>query len=355
MTEYRYAIDLLAEDGRPLGRVAVRPDWRAALGWVHFEGIREGTLRPVTSMGPGTVEPIWDGRAGKPYVGAFRAAVGDRGVEVVREIPRRYLRGFAAEAFAGLVEQGVLQPGTPVRYVVVAFPTTERATAHQPDGSGFSVEEVERPLPLTDAPLAAFFGRSVVAEPPEIAGFMPVFVPQRVLDEAVALSRKAADVETGGVLVGTLHRDSGAGAASAPALFVEITAQIPAPYTLSASTKLTFTADTWQAVQAALELRRRDEMMLAWWHFHPDFCRLGECPPERRQRCTGARPFFSAEDVHLHATCFPAAYHTALLISDGLSTGGMTPSLFGWWQGMVVRRGFHVLDGTAPAGAPAGG
>jgi proteasome lid subunit RPN8/RPN11 len=166
-----------------------------------------------------------------------------------------------------------------------------------------------------------------------------VFLPRRVLDEAVASARRAGDVETGGVLVGRLRRD---GASAPPGLFVEITAQVPAPHTRAESTRLTFTAETWAAVQAAITLRRRGEVMLGWWHSHPDFCRLRHCPEERRAACPGAAPFFSPEDVHLHATCFPSAYQVALLVSDS-TPDGMTWSLFGWAQGMVTARGFHVV------------
>ena len=116
---------------------------------------------------------------------------------------------------------------------------------------GFSVEEIVQPLPLAGAPLASFFGNSVPAGPDEPVGRLPVFLPRRVLDEAVESARQAGDVETGGVLVGKLRRDSG-GHAAASEIFVEITAQVPAPHTLSQSTKLTFTAETWAAVQAAM-------------------------------------------------------------------------------------------------------
>ena len=59
--------------------------------------------------------------------------------------------------------------------------------------------------------------------------------------------------------------------------------------------------------------------------------------------CTAANPFFSVEDVHLHATCFPSAHQVALLVSDSTAAGGLTSSMFGWFQGQVVPRGFHVL------------
>jgi hypothetical protein len=351
---YHYQLDLLDEGGRSLERSLVSPDWSAALAWVHFEGIRAGRLPAVTQRGPSSVEPIWDARKGEPLVSGFRAAVrADDGGEMTREIPRIYLRGFAQDVCAGLVKKGVLKTGDVYKWTLSAFPSVADAAAAAAADDDFALEEVARPLPLGCASLAAYLARSVFAagegEEDAAANHVPVFLPPAILDETVELARQAGDVETGGVLVGLLHRDDGSAGSDTPELFVEVTAQIPAQHTVSASAKLTFTGETWAAVRAAIALRRRDELMLGWWHFHPDFCRLRNCPPERRRVCDGASPFFSADDAHLQATCFPAGYQIALLISESSRSDDLARSLFGWSQGMVVARGFHILGGTTNA------
>jgi hypothetical protein len=312
---------------------------------VRLEGIREGRLRPVIGDASGEVEPVWDGRAGEPIVAAFRAVVGG----VSREIPKAYVRGAVQDASAALVEQGVLASGDVYRWVVTALPTVAAGGGCPEDD--FVVEEIVRPLPLAGGSLAEFAGRARAAGASgSDQGRMPVFVPRAVLDEAEDLARAAHDVETGGVLVGRLCRDDVADGAGPPALFLDVTAQIAAPHTRAESARLTFTADTWAAVQAALTLRRRDEVPVGWWHYHPDWCRLRGCPPERRERCPGASAFFSAEDVHLTRTCFPAGHHVALLVSDS-TPAGLAWSMYGWWQGMVSARGFHVLDDHPMEGA----
>src|SRR5262245_33290729 len=338
---YEYSLDILNEDGRQLDRVGLAPDWQPALAWTQFEGIREGRLPAVTGAVPGVVEPIWDGRAGPPIVAAFRAVVGgEAGDEVSREIPRTYVRGLAHQAAAKLIEAGALQAGATFLYVVKAQPGA--ATGDEPQPDGFSVEEIAQPLPLTDGAIESVRACAIRSGPDEPAGQLPVFLPKQILVEAVEQARQAADVETGGVLVGKLCRDRRPQHGAAPEIFLEITAQVTAPHTRSQSTRLTFTAETWAAVKAAISLRRRNEIMLGWWHFHPDFCRLRNCPVERREHCSASSAFFSAEDVHLHATCFPAAYHVALLVNDS-TAAGMTWSLYGWSRGMVTARGFHVL------------
>jgi hypothetical protein len=252
------------------------------------------------------------------------------------------VRPFAHEASVRLVEQGRLRAGDELRWVVSAF-AVEGDTVDEPGSAtsraaGFAVEEVVEPLELGATSLAAFFGRAHVAGEP--GSELPVFVPRHVLDEVEALSRRAGEVETGGVLIGRLHRDTDAGARGD--LFIEVTAQLPAEHAVSHATRLTFTPATWAAASAALALRNLHEIVTGWWHRHPPFCRLRGCPPERQRGCALSRAFFSSEDVHLHATCFGAAHHIALLHSDGVSDG-RTWTLYGWSRGMVAERGFHVL------------
>ena len=335
---YQYAIDFYREDGRALAQVPVTPDWEPALEWTQFEGMRLGRLPPVTAAACGSIEPVWHPGIGQPCISAVRAVARTGDSAISREIPRSYFRGLARQAANQLVEKEVLKQGEVFRYAVSAYPVPGRSAPESAVAADFSVEEVLQPLPLEEALLESFFCGAVPAGGAAADGDMPVFVSEPVLDELTLLARQAGDCETGGVLVGILHRDS-----SVPEIFLEVTAQIAASHTQSSSTKLTFTADTWAAVHAAIALRKRSELMLGWWHYHPDFCRLKNCPVERRRTCTLSNTFFSVEDVHLQRTCFQRAYQIAVLISDSTATG-LTSSMYGWRQGMVVERGMYVME-----------
>jgi proteasome lid subunit RPN8/RPN11 len=168
-----------------------------------------------------------------------------------------------------------------------------------------------------------------------------VFIPRQVVEEAVAIANRARTVETGGVLVGSLHR-----AASTGDIFVEVTAQVPALHTESSAATLTFTPETWSAVRAAIDLRGQDELLLGWLHSHPNFCQ--DCPPERKNRCLMSRSFFSATDCHLHRTVFSRAYQIGLLLSDH-GEPELELNLFGWRHGSIESRGFHVLEDSCPS------
>jgi hypothetical protein len=346
-TLYQYALEILAEDGTVLGQVPVEPDWSPALEWASFQGIRQGRLPAVISSFAGTIEPVWDTERGEPHVSAFRAVIPTDGAEpVTSDFPTTYVRSLGKQASGTLVEKGLLKAGDLFRYRVCAFHATR--PDQSPTGpDGLSLEEIISPLPLLATPLQPFLDASVredgTSVDPAVGDDIPVFIPQHVLDEAVALSREAKDVEVGGIMVGRLHRDPDIGE-----LFLEVTAQIPARHTRSEHAKLTFTADTWAAVDAAMRLRSRNniknEIKVGWWHHHPDFCR--NCPPETRRRCVLSSGFFSAEDAHMHRVCFSSAYHIALLITSNMSAG-LSWSFYGWRQGVVAARTARILGSAA--------
>ena len=158
-----------------------------------------------------------------------------------------------------------------------------------------------------------------------------------------ALTLEAGSAETGGILIGHLYKD-----ASLPEIAVVVTAQIPARHTVSKTTKLTFTAETWTAVQAALDLRRSGEKMVGWFHSHPSFAFCNpECPPERRATCALQKPFLSGDDLLLHRAVFAKAWQVALLCNN--ADAGLEFALFGWRHGLVQRRGFTLLGDSGRA------
>jgi hypothetical protein len=164
-------------------------------------------------------------------------------------------------------------------------------------------------------------------------------VPAGVLDEIAALTRHASPLETGGALVGHLHRDPGA-----RAVFAAVSAQVPARHTLASSVRLVFTSDTWQDLRQALHDRGRGELMLGWWHSHPvhEWCRQDGCEKAEHERCAGAADLFSEHDRALHRTVFPGA-HSVALVASHVSAADVRFSVHGWSLGMLVPRGLHVL------------
>jgi hypothetical protein len=340
---HRYAIELFKEDGTPLGRSPVDVDWEPALEWVRFLAIRQGRLSPAAWTQRGEIEPVWQTKAGPPYVSAVCVSVRPEndGEPVAVCVPTTYFRALARERSAAAVEQGLLKDNEYFRYLVQAFPGETEPAATVPDAASYTVEEVVQPPRMRATRLADFLSQSVMLGDMH-ASDMPVLIPPTVLDEASDLTRHAGARETGGILIGHLHRHTDVAEIS-----VVVTAQIPASYTQSALTRLTFTANTWAAVQTAIDLRRRDEIYLGWWHSHSYLKKTcKDCAQRKAGVCSSSAAFMSTEDCALHRTVFPRAYSVALVISDS-PCAGLKWELFGWRHGLITPRAFHMLRGVA--------
>lgn len=348
--KYKYTLELSKQDGSRLGAVSVAVDWTPVLEWAGLMATRKDPTRPLVLQNPrGSVEPVWDGKAGKPYLQGLRAIVPHDGRPPAElEVPLDFFKTFAQLASSTFVENKQLAKGETFQYHVCAYEAPqEPAPEESSSGISFSVEPVAKVLDLDEQPLEDLLGRST-AYGQINEQQMPTFLPKHVLEEAVRSTREAGCVETGGILIGHLHRDS-----TRPEIFLEVTAQIPAQHVEQNSTRLAFTKETWAAVDAAIALRARGEIYLGWWHSHParEWCK--ECPPEKQAQCKLTGEFFSLHDVALHRTVFPRAYSVALVISDSRAEG-LGWRLFGWRYGQMGSRGFHIIGAGLPAHAIAG-
>jgi hypothetical protein len=339
--QFVFVLEIFKEDGTHVGSYPVETDWSHVRECARFKAVRHDPARPlVLEDASGWVEPVWDPDAGEPCVAAVRAMVANNGGGAAAfDLPLTYFTGLARLESAKLVKSGLLEKGEKFKYAVCAYPVEVPAEA-EPQGSTlrFKVESVAAEVPLPERAFAPLL-KKAVARGRIGEDDMPVFIRRRVIDETLALTTQARCHETGGILIGRLYRqrdpqcDIGA----------EVTAQIPATAVEADSASLAFTPDTWAAVDAAIRLRRSDEMYLGWWHSHPskEWCK--DCPPEKRAKCSLSGDFFSYQDVALHRTVFYRAYSVALVISDS-EAKGLTSHLFGWRHGQVASRGFYVLE-----------
>jgi hypothetical protein len=334
VNDYRYGLLLFRKDGSALGSASVTVDWEPAAEWTRFHHARRGGV-PLAGEGTASIEPLWNKTEGEPYLGGFRVAYESGGQKVSWDFPTSYFREAASQASAEFVKRGKLEAGDTYLYQAVAFAGNGKAAG------GLALEVVEEPpdLRFVESHLDDFRRRSVPAGVVD-ADDMPVFIPQRVLDEAAALTRGAEKRETGGILIGRLHHD-----AALPEIFAEVTAQIPAEHTEGTVAKLTFTAETWSAASAAIRLRNQGEVYLGYWHSHPvrEWCRAKECTPEKQKTCQLAKDFFSEDDRAVMRAAFPRA-HSLGLVANDTAFLDLSFSLFGWREGRIHPRGFHLLE-----------
>lgn len=335
---YRFAVVMFGEDGSNLGAVFAKHDWEPAAEWTRFHHQRRGALS-LSGSGCASILPVWEQTLGEPYCHGYRVQIEQPGVSPVSsDFPNTHFHDFAGAVASVYVEQNKLRAGEYYSYLVVAYPAKPEAART----GGLTVADASPSLPAQDASLDAFLHRAQLSGVID-GGDMPVFVHRQVLDEAAALTHQYEGTEIGGILIGKLWRDAGAGE-----IFAEITAQIPAEHTTSSSVKLSFTAETWAAANAALRLRNRGEVPLGYHHSHPvrEFCKAKSCTPEAQKTCRMAKNFFSADDVAVMRAAFPAAYCIAIVANDTAFTD-LTFSMFGNREGLIQPRGFYVLEGEA--------
>jgi hypothetical protein len=332
---YRFALLLLRPDGSCIGTVSANRDWGPAQEWTRFHFQRRGEL-PLDGKGSAAILPLWEHTLGEPYCRGYQVEISRQGQPpVAADFPKTHFAELARAAASLFINRQQLREGESYSYLLVAHPVLEEA----PRPGGLSVTDASPCVPVGDASLAVLLARAAPALVYD-GDDMPVFVSRQVLREAAERTAAERGRETGGILIGMLWRD-----AAAREIFAEITAQIPAEHTTGTEVKLTFTPQTWAAVDAALSLRRRGESYLGYWHSHPvrEWCNGKECSPERQKSCPLAKDFFSQDDETVMRAAFPRAYSVAIVANDTAFTD-LTFSMFGNREGLLQSRGFCVLE-----------
>ena len=348
-SEFQYFAALQSLNGERIDDVPLAVDWVPAIRhaeWAEFEERVKSGGTPTVNSAQSMIEPIWSPEGEPPYVGGVKIRRTDDGAKSIA-FPLSYFSSAVVNASSELVASGSLVAGQRFEYKIFALADAQRQVEVNP---GFDVVAVDQPPPIEIADLATL--KTEVGADPEnggiataasslaIAETMPIFIPQVVLDEATELAREVGEVETGGILVGKLCRDSSG------TLFSKVTAQIPAEHTVATRQSLRFLPETWVSVDAAIRLRNRDEIPLGWWHAHPFFC--AQCPPENRALCAFSSPAFSLADRDVHREVFQKPWSIALLLSF---LGEERPSydVFTWNQGQIEAVKFNTLPATGSA------
>jgi proteasome lid subunit RPN8/RPN11 len=333
---FRYFFDMSrAKSGALLGQFPAKLDFVPAAEWGRFTALCRWLNPKSAAEAEIHIQPLWHATAGAPYVEGLRVtARTDTMPTITADIPNSFFKPGAMRIGDALVDQKKLESGELFTYAVLAFPASDDQGARAPDP--LEIEDVPVPTALTPGSINDELERSI-AFGDVGSGLIPVFVPQGVIDEVLALTERAKNVEVGAVLIGQMHQDR-----STQELFLKVTAQIPARHTLSESTRLSFTADTWAAAQAALDLRRSAEQIVGFFHNHPAryFCNK-DCSPEAKEQCPFNTPFFSRADCDLHRVAFWQPHCIALLVTNTFS--GMKLTMYGWDRAVITQRGFHIV------------
>jgi len=346
---HRYTVELYRRGAEQcLGTAPVTPDFEPALEWASFWTVRRDRERPLVLDGQYSwLEPCWDAHLGQPYLNGLRAMVAAEARPAVAvHIPLSYFSELARAASAPLIASGKLAKGDIVEFRVCAYPDERHELEDGWADELLSVRPEPQNIALDDRDMDDFLADSDACGRIDVDE-MPVFIPRELLSDVAGLMLHAGASETGGILVGHLHRDR-----RRREIFLEVTAQVPAEHAQHELTRLTFTPDTWAAADAVLALRGRREIYVGWWHTHPTGQWCDQCPTETQAECRAAGnvpgDFFSVHDTALHRAVFHRAYNVALVLRDRCSSGSNpVRKLYGWHYGMVQSRG-HYVFGAGP-------
>jgi hypothetical protein len=307
-----------------------QPDWAPAIEHTRFAAMRRSLLPPDAQVKAVIIAPLWSG-LGAPYASGFRLLLRTDQGEFAHEFAREYFGSLATILRSSIPEKEKIGTGASFPWHLIAWPNGDPWTVPGTNWDRACCQTVR----IREGDLRALL-RSSRAEGTIHEDDLPVFVPESVCEEVAAASKQAVPMEIGGVMIGYLCRDS-----QSKELYALITAQVPALGAVGSEGEVRFTPDAWAEVRAAITLRRREEMWLAWNHSHPSPCKT--CAPEKQETCPMAIAFFSPQDRKLHRTVFSQAHQFALVAN--VLRQRVVFSMFGWREGCICRRGFYICNG----------
>ena len=147
---------------------------------------------------------------------------------------------------------------------------------------------------------------------------MPIYLHERVLEQILVYSEQDLRRELGGFLIGGFHQDRD----ESP--YVEVREFLPAVDARSRGGSLTFTHETWSAMNRQVESEFPGLVPLGWHHTHPD---LGV--------------FLSGYDLFIHRHFFPHPWQIALVLDPVRHEF----CFFQWRGDDVVDCGFVCISG----------
>lgn len=147
-----------------------------------------------------------------------------------------------------------------------------------------------------------------------------VRVPRRVLRQIHTYVSQNVSVESGGVLVGRFSERDNA---------VQISGQISADHAHATRDSLTFTHETWVAIEDTLDAEFPGQQIVGWYHSHPNF-----------------GIFLSSHDRFIQTNFFSAPWHLAYVADPIRKENGF----FGWQAGEIVPIAqWNLADDTTAA------
>jgi proteasome lid subunit RPN8/RPN11 len=334
---YQMRLEYFQLDGTSVLEVALgEQDFARAVESAFFEGLRCGRFTDYAPPHADVrIEPRFARRKDSALAKGFSVVMPAADGEEHRvDFSVDFLRSHAQRILVDRVLTGEVEPGT-IQFRLAAYldepkPAVMGGMTFEPDEPCMPIRSVSR----------RSLGKTVVWDGQK--DDLPVLIPRQVLEDAVELAKEAPEREVGGFLLGHLCRDD-----ETKELFLLVKAHVPAEETEATGTSVTFTSQTWTRAREVVEWRGEGEIFAGWVHSHPfRFC--AECPTPPKPDCVDKVLFFSPEDHFLMEVTFAQPFMVALqtAVEPRLAQvlGHLPVRLYGWHDGVIVPRGFEVIE-----------
>lgn len=147
-------------------------------------------------------------------------------------------------------------------------------------------------------------------------------IKRSVLEAMHDHGKTTIDVEICGVMVGKVHHD-------ANGLYLLVHGSIAGEQAANKETQVTFTAETWTAIQATMDRDFPGDRIVGWYHTHPGF-----------------GVFLSGMDLFIQENFFNLPWQVALVYDPIANDDG----LFVWRQGKSERDVFLIEEDAGEFG-----
>ncbi|MFQ6113207.1 MAG: Mov34/MPN/PAD-1 family protein, partial [bacterium] len=305
LNDYHMNLELYDQDGRVRHQFEV-DSFRNCLEDFKFSSFRKRLVRNNGLDPVVTLEPLWEEEGKSPYCHGFRLCFRNKKALYKKAYSTKVFKYHIYRAVRELIENNQLEEGMELKFRMSAF-LNKRTTAEaaQPQSGKISVTSTRQPMPIIEQNLKHFSAAKRVNHRSD----MPVWIAQHVVKEMIDHTLANKESERAGFLLGHLCQDP-----ETRALFLVCRAQVvaqvelPNEYT-SSLTHFQFSPEIFCEVQRVISLRKKNEVVLGWWHSHPwpFACRLAN-------QCECTSIFFSAADFSVMETAFGAPYQVAIVV-----------------------------------------
>jgi proteasome lid subunit RPN8/RPN11 len=309
-----------------------------------FSAYRDGMLKNDGLDVSCHLEPVWEREGENPYCAGFRLRMHTGEATYSKEYSKRVFKYEVYRVVSELLRKQKLTEGMELDYRLAMFHKDQVTGRRDRDieDPRLSFEAVREPLPIVEASLETSLPDSTDPATTE------VWIADQVLNEMIEYVLQNKEQERAGFLIGHLCQDP-----ATKKVFAVCPAQVAARLDNGAAfptesgsslTHFQFSPEVFFEVQRVIALRKKNELVLGWYHSHPwpFSCQKGD-------QCECTSVFFSTADFQVMEAAFGAPYQVAIVIGRAsLQDMKATPQMYGWKDGLVQPRPFRRFDASRP-------